>query len=87
MSNGEVYEVTCVDEDEPGPVSKTTEDLDEALDWFTNAASEVFEAESPIVMASITVDGKLCGLVREGGLEQPPAGDGEVIPMRRTRAA
>jgi hypothetical protein len=80
------YTVTIVDEDQAEPEAKTTADLDEALDWFTNAASEVMEGESEIVMASIAVDGKLWGLVREGGLE-PPAGDGEVVPMRRTRAA
>jgi hypothetical protein len=80
------YTVTIVDEDQAEPESKTTADLEEALDWFTNAASEVMEGESEIVMASIAVDGKLWGLVREGGLEPP--GEGEVIPLpRRTRAA
>ena len=81
-----VYEVTVIDEEEAAPDSRTTQDLEEAVDWFTNAASEVFDHESPIIAAAIRVDGKPWGMVTENGLD-PPAGDGEPVPIRRTRAA
>ena len=89
MSNGQVYMVSVLDEEKPAPESRTTEDEEEALDWFTNAASEVFDTESPIIAASIRVDGQPWGMVTEGGLD-PPAGGGEGEPVpirRRTKAA
>jgi hypothetical protein len=86
MSNGLVYTVTIVEEDIAEPSAQTTGDEQEAMDWFTNAASEVLEGDSEVVYAKVEVDGVLWGEIREGGLV-PPAGGGEVVPLRRTRAA
>lgn len=81
------FSVTIVDEESPDPATQTTADIDEALDWFTNAVTEVLEGDSEVVFASITVDGVLWGEVREGGLARGDDGGGEVVPLRRTKAA
>jgi hypothetical protein len=85
------FAVTVKDEDAAEPITRRTRNMDEALDWFTNAATEVVENESPFVFASIEVDGVIWGEIREGGIE--PMGDGgggEVVQLptpRRRRAA
>jgi hypothetical protein len=58
--------------------SRSTADLDEALDWFTNAVTSVMDDGSDFEFASLAVDGVICGMIQEGGI--PPSG--EVIDMK-----
>lgn len=61
--------------------AKDTQDADDALDWFTNAATEVMDEESDITAASLAVDGAVWGSIQEGGLE--PDDGAKVVPMRK----
>lgn len=63
--------------------AQSTDDLDAALDWFTNAATEVMDDESDLDLATIQVDGVIWGKIEAGGIEPDPGG--EVIPLRQAR--
>lgn len=68
---------------EDGPNARTTTDVDDALDWFTNACTAILDpgADDPeVTFASLSVDGVIWGMVRGDGLD----GDGgEVVPLRK----
>lgn len=78
------YIVAITEEGEGEPTSRPTENLDDALDWFTNAAEEVMDDESDVTAASLTVDGVLWGFLQEGGINAPPP-EGEAEPAPRLR--
>lgn len=58
--------------------ARTTYDLDEALDWFTNACTEVMEKQGELTFASLTADGVMHGLINSDGI----APDGEVVRLK-----
>lgn len=60
--------------------ARSTDELDDALDWFTNAATEVMDDESPVTFASLAVNGVQCGMIEEPGMA--PEG-GEVVRLRQ----
>lgn len=68
---------------EEGPNAQTTENVDDALDWFTNACTAVVDPgpdDPEVAFASFAVDGVIWGMVRAGGLD----GDGgEVVQLRK----
>jgi hypothetical protein len=64
---------------EGGPEARSTADLDDALDWFTNAVTAVMDSDDATTFATLAADGVICGAIREGGL----GGDGErLAPLR-----
>lgn len=70
--------------DGSGPAAQSTQDLDEAIDWYTNAVEAVMDQESDVTYAAISVDGVIWGEIRENGLA--PQGGGEVIDLKPRRA-
>jgi hypothetical protein len=60
-----------------GPEVQTTTDVNEALDWFTNACTEIFEEESGVNIATLVVDGVEWGRIEFGG---PGGSEGERRP-------
>jgi hypothetical protein len=63
--------------------ARSTEDLDDALDWFTNAVTEVMDPEEDLSFASLSVAGQVWGMIQHGGLSP----DGEVVQIRAPRAS
>jgi hypothetical protein len=61
--------------------SKDTNDLDAALDWFTNACTAVMDPEDDVSSATFKVNGETWGYMVEGG----PPGGGEVIDLGQAR--
>lgn len=59
--------------------TRTTSDVDEALDWYTNACTEVIDPEGDLTYASLSVDGIVWASAQEGGIQ--PDG-GEVINLK-----
>lgn len=55
-----------------GPSARSTEVLDDALDWFTNAVTEVLDPAEPagdlVTFASLSIGGKLHAVVQADGL-------------------
>lgn len=66
--------------EEDGPTAQSTADLDDALDWFTNACTDVMDPEGAVSFATLAVDGVIVGAIKAGGLA--PEG-GEVLQMRK----
>lgn len=70
----------AIQEEDGGPTAKSTKDLEEALDWFTNAVDDVMDLEGHVVFATLSVNGLIYGAIRAGGLA--PEG-GEVVNLRK----
>jgi hypothetical protein len=64
--------------------TRSTEDEEAAIDWFTNAATALFDPDDSLSSAELQVDGVIWGLLSEDGITPPEEG-GEVIPLRRRR--
>jgi hypothetical protein len=80
------YVVAIREEGEAEATARSTDNMDDALDWFTNAATEVMDQESEVTFASFSVDGALWGVLQEGGIN-PPDGEAEPVPARLRRVA
>lgn len=76
-----------VRDDDGEPKSRSTEALDDALDWYTNAVEAVMDDEHELTFAALTVDGVVWGMIQENGLT--PGGGGEAVEAapRARRAA
>lgn len=70
----------AIQEEDGGPTAKSTQDLEEALDWFTNAVDDVMDQDGHVIFATLAVNGVITGMIRAGGLA--PEG-GEVINLRQ----
>lgn len=78
------YTVAIRGEDDASPQARSTDDVDDAVDWFTNAIDAVMDPEADANFASLTVDGKIWGVIQEGGLRPDGA---EIIDIEQVRAA
>lgn len=68
---------------ESGDTSQSTQELDDALDWFTNACTAVMDSEDDVESASLSVDGLICGIIQEPG----EGDDGRVVELKRRKVA
>lgn len=75
------YTVEIRERDGQAGEDQSTEDVDEALDWFTNAATEVIEDDGGLELATLKVGDFVWGVIERGGI-MPPDG-GEVVSLRK----
>lgn len=57
---------------------RSTDDLDDALDWFTNACTEVMSADADLEFASLVIDGVVHGVINAAGIDP----DDHVLEMK-----
>ena len=68
-----------------GPTAKSTDDLDDALDWYTNACTAVMDPEEDLQAASLAVVGVVWAIIQENGVGGD--GPGEVVELQARKVA
>lgn len=73
--------VVAIETEGSGREERPTTDLEDALDWFTNACTAVMDEEDDVIRAELRAGRVLVGVIAAAGVTPDPGG--EVVEMRR----